>query len=149
MLFQHVGRQLHHKNRAHVPEQRGCTAKNVAFESVDIELDELHLAIGKFGQHAVKTSGPCCFGSHFTAEMLGVQAGLPSKRPTRIDRRRDLVFVMFGQETMAGGHPGLELGVELEVAAKLAKSKIIRLEFYDPPFATSQLPKMHGTGADT
>src|SRR5258708_11701758 len=135
MLFQHVWRQLHHKNRAHVPEQRGCTAKNVAFESVDIELDELHLAIGKLGQHAVKTSGPCCFGSHFTAEMLGVQAGLPSKLPTRIDRRRDLGFVMFGHETMAGGHPGLELGVELEVAARLAKSQVSRRESGDAAIA--------------
>jgi hypothetical protein len=37
---------------------------------------QLHFAIGKFGQHAVKTSSPRGLCPHFPAEMLGMQANL-------------------------------------------------------------------------
>jgi hypothetical protein len=55
---------------------------------------------------------------------------------------------MLGQETMACGHPGLELGVELEVAAKLAKSKVSRFKCDDAAIRADQLGKMQGVRAD-
>src|ERR1700730_849251 len=128
MLLEHIGRQLHPKNRPHVPEQRGCAAENVAFKSIDVECNELHFAIPKFGQHAVKTLGPRLFRSHLPAEMFCVEAGLPRQRPTRIDGRWHPVLIMLREEIMASGHPGLELRVELEVAPELAKRVVSRLE---------------------
>jgi FkbM family methyltransferase len=148
MLLEHIGRQLHHENRPHVPQQRGGAAQNVAFKSVDVEFDELYFTIHEFRQHAVKASGPRRLRSHFPAEMLRMQAGLAGQRPTRIDRRRHKVFIALGEETMASGYAGLEFRVELEVAGKLAKRVVGRLERDDAAIGADQLGKMKRVRAD-
>lgn len=57
-LLKHVGRQFHDKNRARIPKHQGCATKNVTLQPVDIELDQLHLAVGAFAQDAVEAPPP-------------------------------------------------------------------------------------------
>ena len=59
--------------------------KNVALESVDIELDQLHPAVGAFAQDAVESSRLRRLRLHFATQMLGMQPRLDRERPARID----------------------------------------------------------------
>jgi hypothetical protein len=60
-----------------IAKHRGCSTKNVTLEPVDIELDQLHLAVGAFAQEArfsdlggsAFSSSPAEFGKFIADEM--------------------------------------------------------------------------------
>src|ERR1041385_826159 len=82
VLLKNVRGHFHYEYRRRFTKQGGCAAKHVALESVDIELDQMHLAVGELGQDAVEASRLRRFSLHLAAEMLGVESGFFHQRPT-------------------------------------------------------------------